>query len=135
MNHATIGSHRAPRFALREALRYRVPGQRAWHKGETKNISRSGVLFEGQHQLEPNTPVEMSFLVRSQFSDRAVAVILCAGCVVRTAKPPSGPPALATRIWDYRLLPSEGNRARAEPPSPRRDCSGRVEKDSLLLNV
>jgi hypothetical protein len=60
-------------------------------------------------------PVEMSFLVRDQFSDRAVAVILCAGHVVRTVRPPSGPPASATRIWDYRLLRSEDNRTKAEP--------------------
>jgi len=75
---------------------------------------KAGVLFEGQCQLEPNTPVEMSFLVLNQFSGRAVAVILCAGRVVHTVKLPSGPPALATRIWDYRLLPSEGNRTKAE---------------------
>ncbi len=121
MNHVMTGSHRAARFALREPLRYRVPGQRAWHKGETKNISRSGLLFEGQYQLEPNTPVEMSFLVRNQFSDRAVAVILCAGRVVRTVKPPSGALALATRIWDYRLLPSEDSRSKAKPS--RQACS------------
>ena len=107
MDGLVIGSHRAPRFNLQESLRYRVPGRLGWHEGQTKNISRSGILFEGQHRLGPNTLIEMSFLVRNQFSDRAVAVILCAGRVVRTVKLPGGPAALAVRISDYQLLPSE----------------------------
>jgi hypothetical protein len=107
MNGVTIRPQRAPRFNLRKTLRYRVPGQPGWHIGKTKNISQSGVLFEGERSLGPNTPVKMSFLVRDRSSGQAVGVILCAGHIVRTAESLGGPAALAVKICHYQRLPRE----------------------------
>src|SRR5208283_320000 len=50
---------RARRFELQIALRYRANGEGRWHRGVTRNISYSGVLFHGEDWAEPRTPLEI----------------------------------------------------------------------------
>ena len=40
------GIPRAPRFAVRVPVRYKLPGTDEWYRGETGNISHSGIAFE-----------------------------------------------------------------------------------------
>lgn len=97
---------RAQRFAIQTSLRYRVSGQMNWYEGRTENISRSGVLFRGEHLVEPNTPVEMRFVLPAEISDRVSAEVTCRGYIVRKVLP-SGTetfPALAAAILAYRFL-------------------------------
>ncbi|MGA9075157.1 MAG: ATP-binding protein, partial [Candidatus Sulfotelmatobacter sp.] len=45
---------RAPRFQLHLPLKYRLLDEEKWHDGETRNISRSGLLFQAEDLLQPN---------------------------------------------------------------------------------
>ena len=50
---------RAPRHNLQLTIRYRRQGQMDWRKGETINISRSGILFASTELLEVDAPLEI----------------------------------------------------------------------------
>jgi hypothetical protein len=52
---------RAVRHALQLPLRYRIEGQEEWSRGETLNLSETGVLFSSDKMLEVNTRVEITF--------------------------------------------------------------------------
>lgn len=52
---------RAERHALQIPLRYRVEGQEGWLKGETVNLSESGILFSSESLLEIDTRLEITF--------------------------------------------------------------------------
>lgn len=52
---------RAERHKLQLPLRYRIEGQQDWSKGETLNLSESGVLFSSESLLEINTRLEITF--------------------------------------------------------------------------
>jgi hypothetical protein len=50
---------RARRMPLRLSLRYRRVGEDAWHDSVTQNISRSGVLFRADSDVDPDVMVEI----------------------------------------------------------------------------
>jgi hypothetical protein len=50
---------RAPRLPLHLVLRYRRAGEAAWSESITQNISRSGLLFRAQSDLDPEATVEL----------------------------------------------------------------------------
>jgi hypothetical protein len=52
---------RAERHALQIPLRYRIEGQQDWSKGETLNLSESGILFSSESLLEVDTRLEITF--------------------------------------------------------------------------
>ena len=52
---------RAERHKLQLPLRYRIEGQQSWTKGETLNLSDSGILFSSESLLEINTRLEITF--------------------------------------------------------------------------
>jgi hypothetical protein len=63
------------------ALRYRTSGERRWHEARTKNVSASGVLFEGEGidtRFEADAAIEMRLLMPA-----ATARAVCRGRVVR----------------------------------------------------
>ena len=99
---------RAPRFNRQIPLRYRIPGEPRWHVGTTENISLSGVLFRGLHPLQSNSPIQLSFVVHSKLSAKAIGVIICDGHVVRTEPPSRGASAMgfAAKISDRHFLPA-----------------------------
>jgi hypothetical protein len=47
---------------LQMSLRCRADDEGDWRKGTSRNISRSGALFEGEHWAEPRTALEMTSL-------------------------------------------------------------------------
>jgi len=98
--------NRPRRFGMRIRLRYRLNGDSKWWKGTTENISRSGVLFRGEEFAEPNTPLEMTFVLPAEFLGARPAEVLCKGKVVWSERPRDAGvfPALASTISHYRLV-------------------------------
>lgn len=52
---------RAERHSLHIPLRYRPEGQEEWSRGETVNLSESGILFSSESMLEVDTKLEITF--------------------------------------------------------------------------
>jgi hypothetical protein len=98
--------NRAQRFGIQVHLRYRLSGESKWWKGTTENISRSGVLFRGEEFAEPNTPLELSFVLPKEILRGRPAEVVCRGTVIRSERPKSAGvlPVLATTISHYRLI-------------------------------
>ena len=98
--------NRAQRFGIHVQLRYRLNGHSKWWKGSTENISRSGVLFQGEEYAEPNTPVELSFVLPKEIFGARPAEVFCRGTVVwaERARNEGVLPTLATTISHYRFV-------------------------------
>ncbi len=71
---------RAPRYPFHFPLRYLKPGFSEWQKGETVNISHTGILFSAGETL----PVDSELEIRVQFPNDAL--LSCSGPVVRSHK-------------------------------------------------
>lgn len=97
---------RARRFGLQIALRYRANGEGHWHRGFTRNISCSGVLFRGEVWTEPRTPLEISLSLPREVMGARAAEVICRGMVTRSERlgSDSGGPLIATRISHYQLV-------------------------------
>jgi CheY-like chemotaxis protein len=93
---------RAPRFTLHFPVRYRMVGQNDWRTGVTENISRSGLLVRGEHVVEPNTQVEMTFLLPVTSVGDPPAEVTCHAEIVRVA-PEDHKPTFGAKILHYRL--------------------------------
>lgn len=106
MNVTQTASKPAPRFALAIPLQYRVQGQLSWHDGRMENISRSGVLFRGQHPVQPDTPVEVRFALPTKLNNEPATEVICSGRIVRTvqASGTTSLPGFAARILGYRFV-------------------------------
>lgn len=99
-------NERARRFVIQMALSYRRHLEKAWHSGQTENISRSGVLFRGDLCIEPATPIQMRVMLPAEIFQEGPVEVVCRGMVVR-AEPASGEenmPRLATKILNYRMV-------------------------------
>jgi PAS domain S-box-containing protein len=94
---------RAQRFQLHLPLRYRRLGETQWHVGKTENISRSGLLFQSDDVLQPNSQLEISLVLPAEIAGLAGTEVVCRGEVVRTIERQgeSVSPALAARILQY----------------------------------
>ena len=98
-------SQRAHRYPIRVPVRYRSSGADTWHDGRIENISESGMLFEAEHPVAVNTPVEMTFVLPATMSVEPPAELICRGTIVR-AVPTSRkrrPLTLAATIVTYRF--------------------------------
>jgi len=102
---------RAPRFPLHLSVRYRRIGDPEWRRGETENISRSGILIRGEDPLEVDASVELlvALDVRSTGSD--AGEVLCSGRVVRTVSPSDdyACPGSAVVIDQFNFLPPDAD--------------------------
>lgn len=98
--------NRAQRFAIQMHLRYRLSGEDKWWQGTIENISRSGVLFRGEGFVQPNTPLEMSFVLPDEIFGVRPAEVFCKGRVVRSERPKGAgaSPALASTISHFRFV-------------------------------
>jgi len=67
---------RAQRFQLHLPLRYRRLGEKDWHVGTTENISRSGMLFEADEVLQPNSQLEINLVLPQEIAGRVVTLKL-----------------------------------------------------------
>jgi hypothetical protein len=96
---------RSQRFAIQLPLRYRLRAESAWRRGETINVSSSGVLFWSDCFAEANTPVSINLIMPAVNSEGAAEVV-CRGTIVRAMPSSSagGQPALAIKILQYRLI-------------------------------
>jgi PAS domain S-box-containing protein len=94
---------RAQRFQLHLPLRYRRLGESKWHAGTTENISRSGLLFQADDVLQPNSQLEINLVLPAEIAGLSGTEVVCRGEVVRMVERggqmPS--PALAARILQY----------------------------------
>jgi PAS domain S-box-containing protein len=98
-----LPSTRAQRFQLHLPLKYRQLDEEKWHDGETKNISRSGLLFQAEDLLQPNVILEINLVLPAEIAGLSATEVVCRGEVVRTvnANGEKMPPALAAKILQY----------------------------------
>jgi CheY-like chemotaxis protein len=96
---------RAPRFQLQLPLKYRRLDEERWHDGETRNISRSGLLFQAEDPLQPNVVLEINLVLPAEIAGLSPTEVVCRGEVVRTveAEGTELTPALAAKILQYRF--------------------------------
>ncbi|HXJ86060.1 MAG TPA: ATP-binding protein [Candidatus Binatia bacterium] len=94
---------RAQRFQLHLPLRYRRLGETQWHVGTTENISRSGLLFNTDDLLQPNSQLEINLVLPAEIAGLSGTEVVCRGEVVRTIerKGEAVSPGLAARILQY----------------------------------
>jgi CheY-like chemotaxis protein len=98
-----LSTFRAQRFNLHLPLRYRPVGEQSWRKGTTENISRSGMLFHAEENLQPNMQLEINLVLPIEIAGLAATEVVCRGEVVRTVEAPGSKvmPALAAKILQY----------------------------------
>ena len=98
-----IPSSRAQRFQLHLPLKYRRLDEKNWHDGETRNISRSGLLFQAEDLLQPNVALEINLVLPAEIAGLSPTEVVCRGEVVRTVQPAGEEitPALAAKILQY----------------------------------
>jgi PAS domain S-box-containing protein len=103
---------RARRFNLHLPLHYRLLGEKSWRAGTTENISRSGLLFQAQEFLHPNSQLEISLVLPPEIAGLAATEVICRGEIVRSIEAQGEgegrrrgvPPALAAKILQYHFL-------------------------------
>jgi hypothetical protein len=97
---------RARRLRLNTPLRYRVKGLGAWSEGQIENISQSGVLFHGEHDLPPNALVEMVFEMPEEISGQKNSNVVCQGRIIRSkeVRDTKAGAGLAASILDYKFI-------------------------------
>jgi len=100
---------RAPRFPLQLSVRYRTVEDREWRRGETENISHSGVLLRTADALDVNTIVELRVHLAMPNPGGEAAEVSCLGRVVRTEPPcpKRAWPGTAVVIEKYDFLPTQ----------------------------
>lgn len=98
-----LSTFRAQRFNLHLPLRYRPVGEQSWRKGTTENISRSGMLFHAEEELEPNAQLEINLVLPVEIAGLAATEVVCRGEIVRSVPTPGSKvsPALAAKILQY----------------------------------
>ncbi len=94
---------RAPRFQLHLPLKYRRLDEDKWHDGETRDISRSGLLFRAEDALQPNIQLEINLVLPSEIAGLSPTEVICRGEIVRTIEHlgEEMSPALAAKILQY----------------------------------
>jgi PAS domain S-box-containing protein len=102
------GLSRAPRFQVQLPLKYRRLDEEKWHAGETRNISRSGLLFQAGELLQPDllhpsVQLEINLVLPAEIAGLSPTEVICRGEIVRTVKIAGEemPPALAAKILQY----------------------------------
>jgi len=108
---------RPQRFELQIPLRYRANGDGDWRTGTTRNISRSGVLFQAEDWAEPRTHLELALVLPRETGAHRAAEVVCRGTVMRAERRPSGVGGalIAMRISHYRLVRPSGGRRPNNP--------------------
>lgn len=90
---------RSKRYAIRAPLQYRIRGERVWHHGVSRNISESGILFEGDTPLGPGALFEVHLILKSAFGPERETAVRFHGIIVHS--PQDG--MWAARIFGRRL--------------------------------
>jgi len=97
---------RAQRFQIHTVLCYRTVGDGDWRQGTMVNISESGVLFETDHPVWPNTAVEMRFNLGLGKANAWAAQVVCQGLIARaiTEAGSARVKALAAKITKFHFV-------------------------------
>jgi hypothetical protein len=97
---------RARRLALDTPLRYRVKNLGSWFEGTIQNLSQSGGLLRGPHELPENTLVEMVFEMPEEISGQKNSNVLCQGRITRSkeASETAEGISMAASILDYKFI-------------------------------
>ena len=97
---------RERRFKFETEVQYRYVGTQDWSEGMALNISRSGVMFRCELQMERGRPIEMIFEMPEEISGQKERKVLCKGTVARCISPNEGGSgfSVAATIEDYRFL-------------------------------
>lgn len=66
-------------------MRYRIRGERSWREGVVENISASGLLFQGEQLVEPNTQIELNFILPGKLAGEKSARVVGRGMIVRSS--------------------------------------------------
>lgn len=103
---------RSKRISTESKILYSEIDRLEWHAGSMKNVSSSGLLFEGKYLVPPGTPVEMTFAVPGGVfgvtEQGAAEQVYCTAVIVRTdARGGSGERVarMGTRITSWHRLP------------------------------
>ena len=102
---------RAPRFPLHLPVRYRRIGDHEWCRGETENISRSGVLIRGDDAPQLDATVELLVALDVRTTGADAGEVLCSGRVVRYVSPSDdySCPGSAVAIEQFNFLPPDAD--------------------------
>ncbi|MDE3186069.1 MAG: PilZ domain-containing protein [Acidobacteriota bacterium] len=97
---------RAQRFPIQAVMRYRIRGQRSWREGVVENISASGLLFQGEQLVEPDTQIELNFILPGKSVGEKSARVVGRGMIVRSSVIPGvfGAAIMAATITHSRLV-------------------------------
>ena len=100
---------RAQRYDIALPMRYRRVGEETWATGTTVNISRSGVVFEGERSMDREAAIELVLTMPVDVADGARVV--ARGVVVRAAAPDvaDARQTFAATIADYTFVRDERN--------------------------
>ena len=103
---------RADRFLTDGKILYSEIDKLHWHAGWVKNLSSSGLLFEGKYRAPIGVTVEMTFVApRTVFGvaeQDATEQVYCTGVIVRTeagSEPGELAAQMGTRITSWHRLP------------------------------
>ena len=122
-----VALHRAERFTLALAVRYKRRGTDHWTDGLSVNISRTGVLFNTA-EAPLSCGAEVDFLVHLPAIEGASGgAARCFGRVARVVLPVAAgdQPAIAVTIDHYVLAPESDALRERESDSRRRGPPGR----------
>lgn len=92
---------KAMRFPMELPVRYRLMREGEWRTGKTANVSRVGVSFEVDENIEPNTLLEISLELPLDLAPASSANVICLTRVVRSASQQAGTRSVAGSIVSY----------------------------------
>src|SRR5437867_11368630 len=95
---------RARRYDVRAPVRYRTDPAETWHTAETRNGSRSGVLFRAKEQLDLDMPIELIVDLPAVMTGEPAATDVCRGRVVRVDHAIDQAPLVAAEFSSYRFV-------------------------------
>ena len=96
------------RFPIERALRFKSLGRKPEAesgKGQTINMSSTGILFSTDHELTPGRRVEIAISWPAQLNDTCPLKLVAKGRVVRSQ---DGMAALEIQQYEFRTLGSAG---------------------------
>lgn len=96
---------RAQRFPIQAPMQFREGGESDWHEGTTLNISRSGVLFRAEREIETKKVLEMRIAFPPEMTGGSETSVVCWGPIVRRQilGEANGRTAFAATIFRYRF--------------------------------
>ena len=95
---------RAQRFPIHVPIQYHECDKGDWHEGTTVNISRTGILFQTDSDIPPQTELEFRLLFPAEVTGTSAMNVICWGPAVRKAEEaPPGNVMIAAAIQRYRF--------------------------------